>query len=71
MIEVDARGYSCPEPVIRLKRVIAEHNEIDLLVDNKISAEVCSRFARSKGFSVNVHCEDKREEKIYILELRK
>jgi len=53
-MQVDARGYSCPEPVIRLKRVIDDYNEIDLLVDNQTSAKVCSRFAQAKGFSVEM-----------------
>lgn len=65
--KVDACGYSCPEPVIRLKRVIDKHDEIDLLVDNRTSTEICGRFARSKGFTVDT----RREDDIYILEIRK
>jgi len=67
MIKVDAIGYSCPEPVIRLKKVIADHNQIDLLVDNKTSSQVCSRFALSQGFTVNI----KKDGENYLLEIRK
>jgi len=67
MKKVDAVGYSCPEPVIRLKKVINDHNEIDLLVDNKTSSQVCSRFALSQGFNVNV----KKDGENYLLEIRK
>ena len=51
---VDACGLSCPEPVLKLKQVIDEESEIELLVDNRASVENCSRFARSRGFSVTV-----------------
>lgn len=51
---VDARGLSCPEPVLKLKQVIDAENEIELLVDNRASVENCSRFARSKGFGVTI-----------------
>jgi TusA-related sulfurtransferase len=51
---VDACGLSCPEPVLRLKQVIDEANEIELLVDSQVCVENCGRFARSKGFSVLV-----------------
>ena len=67
MIQIDARGYSCPEPVLRLKRVIDTSDEIELLVDNQTSAKVCGRYARSKGFSVDVRSIGRN----YVLEIRK
>ena len=51
---VDACGLSCPEPVLKLKQVIETSNEIELLVDSRVCVENCSRFAKSKGFSVAV-----------------
>jgi TusA-related sulfurtransferase len=51
---LDARGLSCPEPVLRLKRVIDGADEIELLADNKPCVENCGRFAKSKGFRVEV-----------------
>jgi TusA-related sulfurtransferase len=75
MIRLDVRGYSCPEPVLRLKRAITEHDaagdqgrsplQIDLLVDNQASADVCKRFAQSKGYDVGT----KRDGQDYILEI--
>jgi TusA-related sulfurtransferase len=77
MIRLDVRGYSCPEPVLRLKRAIAEHDaagdqgrlplQIDLFVDNQASADVCKRFIESKGYSVDVT----RDGQDYVLEIRK
>jgi len=69
--KVDAIGYSCPEPLIRLKKVIDEYNEIDLLVSEKNPTEVCGRFAKSKGFTVNVRTENDENGKIYVVEMRK
>lgn len=51
---VDACGLSCPEPVLRLERVIDGAEEIELRVDSQVCVENCSRFARSKGFRVAV-----------------
>jgi len=52
--QVDARGLSCPEPVLRLKKALDGADEIELLADNQASVENCGRFARSKGFRVSV-----------------
>ncbi|MCL1917069.1 MAG: sulfurtransferase TusA family protein [Peptococcaceae bacterium] len=52
--KVDACGLSCPEPVLRLRRVIDGADEIEVLVDNQVCVENCSRFAQSKGFCVSV-----------------
>ena len=51
---VDACGLSCPEPVLKLKQVIDDANEIELLVDSQVCVENCTRFANSKGFSASV-----------------
>ena len=67
MIQIDARGYSCPEPVLKLKQAAQGHSQIDLLVDNQTSVKICSRFALSKGFSVSVR-GDGRD---YVVELRR
>lgn len=66
MVRVDACGLSCPEPVIQLKKVLAE-SAIDLLVDNQTSVEACSRFARGKGYEVAVD----KDGGVYTLRLRK
>jgi selenium metabolism protein YedF len=53
---VDARGLSCPQPVLETKRVIDEQlsDHFRVLVDNETSRENVSRFARNKGFYVEV-----------------
>jgi len=54
---VDACGLSCPEPVLKLKKVIDTADEIELLVDNRVCVENCTRFAESRGFTVAVEGE--------------
>ena len=51
MIEIDANGLSCPEPVILLKRAMASGGPIRISVDSQTSAAACGRFAESKNYS--------------------
>jgi selenium metabolism protein YedF len=53
---VDARGLSCPQPVLEAKRVIEDQlsDHFKVLVDNETSRENVSRFARNKGFQVEI-----------------
>ena len=52
---VDARGLSCPQPVIMILDEIkkGKDNEIIVLVDTDTSRENVSRAAESQGFRVN------------------
>ncbi len=50
---IDARGRSCPEPVIMVKKALAsKENEYTMLVDNPTSVENVTRFAEHNGYSV-------------------
>jgi len=52
---IDARGLSCPQPVILAKNEIQKGCfPVEILVDNNTSCENVSRMAKSKGFSVTV-----------------
>ena len=56
MIEVDARGFSCPIPVIRTKKAMDENpdKQVSVLVETVVSKENVSRLAESRGYSVKV-----------------
>ena len=56
MIEVDARGFSCPIPVVKTKEAIDKNPKepLAVLVDNKVSKENVSRLAKSRGYSVEI-----------------
>ena len=54
MIEVDARGLSCPIPVVKTKKALDENpgKEVTVLVDAVVAKENVSRMAKSKDYSV-------------------
>lgn len=57
---VDARGLSCPEPVIQAKNAferLAQGEELTILVDTEVAKENVARFIKSKGGQVNVSQE--------------
>ena len=56
MIEVDARGFSCPIPVVRTKKAMDENpnKQVSVLVETAVSKENVSRLAESRGYSVKV-----------------
>lgn len=50
---IDARGYSCPEPVIMLSKAIQSKDaEYDMIVDNRAAVENITRFADHSGYTV-------------------
>ena len=57
---VDARGLSCPQPVLLALNEIKKINkgEIIILVDTDTSQENVSRAATSQGWQVEVKKED-------------
>jgi tRNA 2-thiouridine synthesizing protein A len=56
MIEVDARGFSCPIPVVKAKEALDKNPKepLAVLVDNEVSKENVSRLAKSRGYSVEI-----------------
>ena len=56
MTEVDARGFSCPIPVVRTKKAMEANpeDELTVLVETEVSKENVSRLAQSQGYSVRV-----------------
>ena len=51
---LDARGISCPEPLIMLKQKLKTESELTLLVDSKNAMQNCKTFAVKQGFLVEV-----------------
>lgn len=53
---IDARGRSCPEPVIMTKNALDENPEesFDILVDVEVAVENVTRFAKNSGYKVDV-----------------
>ena len=64
MIEVDCRGLSCPEPVVRTKKALKDNAEIDVIVDNRASLENVKRYARN-GSIITFHDSLKSIDKLH------
>ncbi len=55
MTRVDARGLSCPEPVVMLRNAMASGEDAyEIVVDNTVSRENVTRFAEHQGYAVSV-----------------
>lgn len=66
---VDARGCSCPQPVLMTKKALAKESKLEVLVDNNTAMNNVSRFAKSQGFKVSV--KDGAEAGDYTIEISK
>ena len=62
MVTVDARGLSCPEPVIlTMNEAKNGTKEFDVLVDAEVCKDNVKRYAENNGFNVDIKKEGSRE----------
>ena len=55
MTKLDARGLSCPEPVIMLRKaMMSEEPVYEITVDNPVSKENVTRYGEHQGYTVQV-----------------
>ena len=68
-VQVDARGLSCPQPVMQTRRALqdASAGEVTVLLDSMTQVHNCTRAAEALGWDVG-H-EEKGGE--FVLTLRK
>jgi TusA-related sulfurtransferase len=66
---LDVRGLSCPEPVLRVKKILdcGLDRQLNVLTDSRVALENISRLARYAGFAVRSEEQDGQ----YSLLLRK
>lgn len=52
---IDARGFSCPMPVVMVQKELKKSApaELNALVDNQTALENVTRFADSQGYQVD------------------
>lgn len=56
---LDARGLSCPEPVIMIRQAMEKKEEgYEMIVDNVTSRENVTRYAEHQGYTVEVTEKD-------------
>ncbi|MBP7764211.1 MAG: sulfurtransferase TusA family protein [Deltaproteobacteria bacterium] len=52
---IDARGLSCPQPVVLVDRAIAAGStDLEVLVDNEVAKENVLRLAARRGLKAEV-----------------
>ena len=51
---IDARGYSCPTPVVMVQKAVKNGapDTLEVAVDNQCSVENVTRYAHSQGYTV-------------------
>ena len=68
MTTLDARGLSCPEPVIMIRKaMMSKAAEYEMIVDNPTSRENVTRYAEHQGYQVS--CTENNGE--FTLSIRK
>lgn len=52
---IDARGRSCPEPVLMTKKGLGANKQgIEVVVDNTTARDNIRRFAGNLGYKINI-----------------
>ncbi|KZL91579.1 sulfurtransferase TusA family protein [Clostridium magnum] len=55
MKQFDARGLSCPQPVLETKKALAENpSGVQIFVDNTTAKNNVERFMKNSGYKVEV-----------------
>jgi len=68
MKPIDARGLSCPEPVIMIRKaMMSKEDHYEMIVDNATSKENVMRYAEHQGYHVII----KEENGEYTLSMKK
>ena len=56
---LDARGLSCPEPVVMIRKaMMTKASEYTMVVDNPTAKENVTRYAEHQGYTVTVSEQD-------------
>ena len=65
---IDARGYSCPTPVVMVQKAVQSDTPatLEVLLDNPCSVENVTRFATNSGYQVEVQPTDEDEYRLVL-----
>jgi selenium metabolism protein YedF len=68
---IDARGLSCPKPVVKTKKALEENDEIEVLVDNEVAAQNVKKLGIKMGGNVTMVKESEELYKLVITDFEK
>ena len=55
MLQIDARGMSCPQPVLMAKQALESHpEELKIIVDNNTAKINVCRFLRNASYKIYI-----------------
>lgn len=55
---IDARGLSCPQPVVLVDHAVAEGNtDLEIIVDNEVARENVTRLVIRRGLKMKARQE--------------
>ncbi len=65
---IDARGLSCPMPVVMVQKAVQADSPatLEVLLDNPCSVENVTRFAANSGYAVGVAPADEDEYRLVL-----
>jgi len=53
--QIDARGMSCPQPVLMTKKAIDGNcDKVEVTVDNNTAKNNVERFLKNSGYKINI-----------------
>ena len=59
LVRIDARGMSCPQPVLMTKNALEKNLKgLEVMVDNNTACRNVERFMKNLGYSVSIREED-------------
>ncbi len=71
MEKIDARGLSCPKPVVKTKKALEEYDEVEVLVDNEVAAQNVKKLGIKMGGNVTMVKEKEELYKLVITDFKK
>ncbi|MBF0713345.1 sulfurtransferase-like selenium metabolism protein YedF [Gemella sp. GH3] len=64
--KLDARGLACPLPVVKTKKLLAEYDKVETIVDNFVATQNLEKLAKQLGYYINVN-KNSDEEYVVII----
>jgi len=59
-VDLDVRGLSCPEPVLKVRKMLDTgfDNQLSVVTDSRVTLENISRLARHAGYIISSEEQD-------------